>query len=183
MTAEQALDINWLKANHIRLYFFGLGFIQVKINDSYRVHFYTNKWHPTVKDEEIHNHRYDFTSTILKGYFAQTIYSTRPGWSHCKVQLTCKPGHMGNMPTVEPTLYVDKLYRCEYGPGSKYTLDHNTFHNVEPAHNTVTLLQTGPYKKDQSDILYLADTTIQCPFSVQVSDEELWEEIERIIND
>ncbi len=183
MTKEQALDINWLKANCTRLYFFGLGFIQVKINDRYRVHFYTEKWHPTVKDDEIHNHRYNFTSTILKGRFAQTIFATRPGWSHCKVQLTCKPGMMGNMPVVEPTLYVDKLYRCEYGPGSKYELDHNTFHIVEAAHNTITLLETGPYQKEQSDILYPDGTALTCPFSVEVSDAELWEEIERIIND
>lgn len=34
------VDIDYLKKNHDRLYFFGFGFIQLKIDDTYQLHFY-----------------------------------------------------------------------------------------------------------------------------------------------
>ena len=48
--------------------YFGLGFIQCKINQHERVHIYHPDLMPIVNiEEEIHNHRYDFESTILMG--------------------------------------------------------------------------------------------------------------------
>ena len=69
------LDIDFLQTNCQRLYFFGLGFIHVKLNESERVHFYTNAFQKTTLAEEVHNHRYDFESIILKGTFVQEIFS------------------------------------------------------------------------------------------------------------
>lgn len=35
------LDINYLKSNNKRLYYFGLGFIQLVLNKHERLHFYS----------------------------------------------------------------------------------------------------------------------------------------------
>src|SRR5271168_5571627 len=54
-------------------YWFGLGFIQLKLSDTERMHF----WLPEIphpEREEIHNHRYDFTSTVLAGHLMHEVW-------------------------------------------------------------------------------------------------------------
>lgn len=65
---NQYLNIDYLKKNHTKIHGFGLGFIQIKLGEVFRLHIYTKEIALTTQDEEIHNHRYDFKSTVLKGY-------------------------------------------------------------------------------------------------------------------
>src|SRR5579863_7289598 len=54
-------------------YWFGLGFIQLKLNDTARMHF----WLPEIphpEREEIHNHRYDFSSIVLAGHLLHEVW-------------------------------------------------------------------------------------------------------------
>jgi len=181
MTKEQALDINFLIGNCKRLYFFGLGFIQVKIDEEYRVHFYTNKWQPTATEDEIHNHRYCFESTVVKGKVSQEIYEVATGLSYWKIADNCAPGSMAKA-EIEKGFDARLIYRATYAPGSTYYVDSETFHKFF-AQDAITLLQRGPVLKEKADILFPRDTQLTCPFSVNVPDVELWAEIGRILRD
>lgn len=174
------LDIDFLKANCQRLYFFGLGFIQVKLNESERVHFYTNAFQKTTVAEEVHNHRYDFESTIIKGLIVQELFSYRledegDSWI---TKETCNP---------EIKQVFDK-HRCTTKlvqrqmllAGSSYWIDHNTLHRVA-SDGAITYLKRGPYMKDEADVIYPIDLMPTCPFSVKVSDDDLWEVIRSMI--
>lgn len=50
------LDIDYLKSLENKPYYFGLGFIQLKINKSQRIHFWHSELIKTAGDEEIHDH-------------------------------------------------------------------------------------------------------------------------------
>lgn len=182
VTPACILDIDFLKKNHLMIHYFGLGFIQIKINDIYRAHFYTFDLPITSAEEEIHNHRYSFRSQIVKGTLRQKIYALKEGDSHLLIKDACAPG---SKPEGEPiptgiTMLADNEYT---GPQSEYFIAHKTFHTVEAISECITLLNRGPYKKELADIVYPKENKLVCPFSENVSEDKLWEIVEGIIND
>lgn len=177
----QVFNIDFLKTNCQRLYFFGLGFIQVKLNDSERVHFYTNVFPKTTAKEEVHNHRYNFESTILQGTLVQEIFSCSlddagDSWI---TKETCNPDTKKEFDRQKCTIKL--LQRQKFCMGSSYWTDHDTLHRAE-SNNAITYLTRGPYMKDEADVIYPANLTPTCPFSVKVSDDELWEVIRSMIS-
>lgn len=183
MTREQALDINWLKANAKMIHFFGLGFIQIKINDEYRVHIYTDKL-PSTTEEDVHNHRYDFESTILKGIFYQTLFffEEDPAGDWLKIQESCNPNNKVES-TPAPVKYAGQINMKHYGgyeDSDHYVISHDQFHRVRST-NAVTLVKRGPYKKDLADVVYKRGTELKCPFSVKATEEQLWSIVEEAL--
>ena len=147
------LDIDFLKTNCQRLYFFGLGFIQVKLNESERVHFYTDVFPKTTIKEEVHNHRYDFESTIIKGTLVQEIFSFHlndqgDSWL---TKETCNPVTKKEFERLRCTIQL--LQRQTFRPGSSYWTDHDTLHRAESS-NAITYLKRGLYMKDRR-MLYI----------------------------
>jgi hypothetical protein len=174
------LNIDSLKENCQRIYFFGLGFIQVKLNDSERVHFYTNEFQKTSVAEEIHNHRYDFESTIIKGTIIQEIFSYQyddkgDSWI---TKETCNPDTKKEFDRFKCT--VKLIQRQMFATGSMYWTDHDTLHRVD-ADQAITYLKRGPYMKDEANVVYPVNIVPTCPFSVKVSDDELWDVVRSMI--
>src|SRR5271170_5939334 len=93
ITSIKDIDLKALKKNHARLYYFGLGFIQLKINEWERLHFYSAKLPPITED--IHNHRYGFLSRILKGKLGNHVFDisdvANPDGKHLLVNESCNP--------------------------------------------------------------------------------------------
>lgn len=174
------LDIDFLKTNCQRLYFFGLGFIQIKLNDSERVHFYTNAFQKTTVVEEIHNHRYNFESQILQGNLVQEIFSCTlddEGESWITKE-TCNPATKKEFERQRCTIKL--LQRQTFRAGSSYWTDHETLHRAE-SNDAITYLKRSSYMKDEADVIYPIELVPTCPFSVKVSDDELWEVIRSMI--
>jgi hypothetical protein len=174
------LNIDFLKTNCQRLYFFGLGFIQIKINDSERFHFYTDEFPRTTMIEEIHNHRYNFESTIMKGTIIQEIFSYQlhdQGESLITKE-TCNPDIKKEFE--KHRCRVKLLQRQTFSTGSSYWTDHDTLHRVE-SNDAITYLKRSPYMKDEADVVYPVSQVTTCPFSVKVSDDELWEVVRSMI--
>jgi hypothetical protein len=174
------LDIDWLKANHQMVHYFGLGFIQLKMNHQDRLHFYTSELPPTVPEEDVHNHRYCFTSTILKGYFRQELFRVVEGDTHLREQETCKEGVCAGSTPVSCSLLLASSHL--YAVGGQYFIDHDTFHRVE-AQNCITLLIRGEYKKELAEVIRLRGQVKVCPFSQKVPTERLWEIIESMVKE
>jgi hypothetical protein len=174
------LNIDYLKSNCQRLYFFGLGFIQLKLNDLERIHFYTNKFSKTATVEEVHNHRYDFESTIIKGTLVQELFSHQldEKGDYWISKETCNPS---NKKVFNKQLCKIKLIqRQTFSAGSSYWIDHDTMHRVEST-DAITYLKRSPYMKNEADVIYPVDLATTCPFSVNISDVELWEVIRSMI--
>jgi hypothetical protein len=185
------LHIDWLQKNCQKIHYFGLGFIQLKLDDHNRLHFYTNKFEKTVQQEEIHNHRYNFVSTILGGEFYQEIWEVkklfattldgllRPKHSHWKTQETCSATDKRSFPTFP--VNIEKVFSRYYHLNESYYIDHNTFHTVQ-GYNAITWVKRSDYKKEFADVIFPVGHKPVCPFSNKVAEDSLWEEVERLSN-
>lgn len=98
-TDEQLLDIKFLRGLGVIPHYFGLGFIQLKLSEHWRIHFWMPSW-PTIPgaETEFHDHRYDFISKVLHGRLEQEVFEVGP--THPKYQdgdleifeVSCQPG-------------------------------------------------------------------------------------------
>lgn len=187
---KNILNIDELRKNCHVLHFFGLGFLQLKLKNGSRLHFYTPKYQQTSLDDDLHNHRQNFSSTILKGVFYQEIYeieklssydeAQRRGHSHWMIQESCKEGQKGPTPTwpIIPT----KVYQKYYSEGDSYYLNHESFHTVKASEGCITHLVRSRTMKEFADVCFPVGTKPVCPFSVKISESELWDEVARLTN-
>jgi hypothetical protein len=173
------LDASWLKANHKMLHYFGLGFIQLKIDDERRMHFYTPELPPIVPEEDVHNHRYDFSSTIVKGEFHQELFNLMDGDTHIIEQESCQEGQhtAGGQPCA-----IMLASRHSYPIGSRYWLSHTMLHRVQ-AENCVTFLERSPYAKPLADVVRPKGAFKVCPFSQKIEVEQLWAIVEKMLKE
>jgi hypothetical protein len=176
------IDLDWLKRNYQMIHYFGLGFIQLKLNDRERLHFYTDKIGKTVEEEELHNHRYNFVSTVIRGSFMQQIYEI-DFQSNCSpyilTQETCKSDDKREFPKTECN--ISHVFTGQYFTKDSYYINHNTFHKVIST-NAITHVKRSEYKKEFADVVYKKGKSIVCPFSVKMTDEELFDIIHDILH-
>jgi hypothetical protein len=181
---EKVTNLEWLWENKQLVHYFGLGFIQLKLSPSERVHFYTTELNKTVGDEEIHDHRYDFVSTIVKGRFSQTIYDVNivgmdKTYTHLISEETCSTEKQD-----DPALWcatAEPFYHSFYEPGQSYFMDSSTFHTVEAEHGTVTYLRRTDYKKKLANVVRPVGQPLVCPFSVKLTEDEIFDHLKQIL--
>jgi hypothetical protein len=182
---SNCFDVHWLKNNHQMIHYFGLGFIQLKIDDSHRMHFYTPELPPITSEEDVHNHRYDFESLILKGEFEQDIFEvTWPqfgefGTTHLLEQESCKEGCSADENDAFP-VKVKLLATNHYMAGSRYLINHETFHRVR-ATNCITLIERSEYKKELAEVVRPINAGKICPFSKKIEVEKLWDIVGKMV--
>lgn len=173
------LNLDWLKNNCEMIHYFGLGFIQLKINKSTRLHFYTSDLPPIVPEEDVHNHRYDFKSKILHGSFKQEIFEVISGDTHIRGQESCQPGI--KTASIPESCGLKLACICNFTKGSEYFISHSTFHRVS-ANDCITLLERSDYKKELADVITPIGIKSICPFSKKVEENKLWEIIEYMLS-
>lgn len=181
------MNLEYLKRNCQRIYFFGLGFIQVVLNQYERVHFYSDKLKDLSISEGWHNHRYNFTSKILKGDFRQSLGVITNGDTHILYNVNCGTGKDLPYSTEIPIGLQEVIMPCgylteHYGKGDSYNIFYNDFHYVTTLGNTITYLKRGDYITEFAQAIREKDQVFQCPFTHKFTDEELWEIVEEIIN-
>lgn len=168
--------IDMLKSCNHGIHYFGLGFIQIKVNNI-NYHFYTNKW--TIIEDNIHTHKYNFTSNILKGKLTQTIYTEINGKSFSKTLCDCKEGS-----EIDFVDFVDlkPLTTMTIEQGSSYTLDNSAIHRVSSDFCITEVLKDTSI--NEKAIVYKPLSMIDdvCPF-IHIDESELWAEVERMLNE
>lgn len=163
------INIDELKKNYVRLYYFGLGFIQLKIDERWRLHFYS-QFLPQIT-EDIHNHRYDFSSRILKGSIVNILWQEKTGNTHLMVNESCNPDIAA--PKLNKVCGVEKISMKTYKVGDRYSMKDSMFHQVF-ANHCITLLDRTDYKKEFAQVVLPQGKESVCPFSKKVDETELW---------
>ena len=165
------INLAELRKNYARLYYFGLGFIQLKIDETYRLHFYSPEL-PAIT-EDIHNHRYNFESTILKGHFVNRIYTIdeHDEGGYIMVNESCNPNI--SAPKLDKSCDVRMTFVGMYRTGQSYHMPDTAFHTVR-AEDCITLLKRGDYTKEYAQIILPKEKPSVCPFSKKIPEEELW---------
>lgn len=157
--------------------YFGLGFLQLKVNAHTRYHF----WHPhlvtTVDAEEIHDHRYDFTSHILKGLLVNDLYAFTPDpdgqWERSYV--SCDPTDPIDPATFEPERGIARLTGIFHMPeGSHYIFKAKEFHRTHTG-MAITRVERGPVTERFAQVVRPVGATPVCPFEKKMSEDEVWE--------
>lgn len=178
-----SIDIAYLKK--FKPFYFGLGFIQLKMNQHERLHFYHPEILPIVDEEEIHNHRYDFTSEIIKGKLYQDIFFPikvdDPRSTHGVYNVSCKPEDSG-----KPS---ELIYNCtpilvgsfSTREGNQYTMTKNAFHRVKIKEPTITYLKRESPQVEFAQIIKPIGMPDVCPFSKKLTDDEIWDVISGVM--
>ena len=168
--------IKLLKDNTQLIHFFGLGFIQIKLNDTQRVHFYHSAIPPFV--EEPHNHRYNFISHVLKGRMTNTLYERAEGAGTMQkgvLDVTCKKDDMTSI-TDDALVGFERVGQIVTAAGSSYYLNSETFHTVKTSSKCITFIERGIPKKQHAQVIRtIADEDRLCPFSRPMAEDAMWD--------
>jgi len=157
--------------------FFGLGFIQCKINQYERVHLYHPKLIPTVNiEEEIHNHRYDFESTVLSGKITNKKYKfieDSSNATHFLQNESCN--ELVIVENINPIYgHISLESETDVIKGQTYLMKFDEFHTFNTS-KCITYLKRSDYKQDFAQVVRPLKSQIICPFKVKLSQEECWD--------
>ena len=169
------LDIDKLRYQAQMIHYFGLGFIQIKMNEQHRLHVYIPDLPSIVSSESVHNHRYDFSSIVLAGVLFQDIFAVVSGETHILEDDACTEGMKSNKPP-EPCA-VSLLSSQNFVAGSRYYIHKDVYHTVDTTTNAITLLSRGEKTKQFAQVVTPVDAPKVCPFSKKIPEEELWERV------
>jgi hypothetical protein len=180
--------VKYLRDQNYDAYFFGLGFIQIKMSLGSRFHFYHKDLSATVEDP--HNHRYNFVSTVLRGTLVNHVYEECKADHPCKVlaemrYASCqKDGKEVEVPDPYPT-YVEHAGFFTVKAPSGYYINQNSFHSVAPEFKDgpcITMLERGPIVKDFAKVMKKSTLeTYTCPFESELSKDDMWKAVEECI--
>lgn len=176
----QTLSYEWVKTKATMIHYFGLGFIQVKLRPTRRMHFYTDQLPTIMPGEEVHNHRYQFKSHILKGVLYNELFAAVQGDEFVRTQVSCTPDHSLSPDITVELVGLQSLGKFKLTTGCQYLMEHGTFHRVE-AKNCVTLLERGDYLKEHAEVIRSTTTKPVCPFSQKIPEETLWNIVEKML--
>lgn len=187
-TLDDLLSPNGLTEARLRQFqvaphYFGLGFIQIKLNSALRVHF----WHPdlaaTVREEELHDHRYDFRSHILHGQVTHEVfgYQEDPEGDYELLEVSCQP-NQAHTPTVQSRGKLENLGRYTMGKGASYDFPHTQFHRLV-AQEAITLVERKAVVKPLAKVIRPVEQTLVCPFSTPIEEDRLWGLMRELLED
>lgn len=184
---EALLDVTRLKALGVVPHYFGLGFIQMKLDASTRLHVWVPDW-PAIPgvDTELHDHRYAFESTVLLGAMEHEVFALGPVRPEARsgdwelLSVTCQPGEEGEP---QPQGFVEALEmgRFRVEQGQSYRLGEEAFHRSKTDGPTVTWLRRGPVDKPLARVLRKPGSPFVCPFSLSPSVEECWVKVAQVL--
>lgn len=132
---------DYLKENSDRILEFGLGFIQVKIQNV-NYNFYTDKVGKFTDHESPHSHQQDFISEIIYGELREKLYSVHSG----DMKAFCGCGDTEKV--IEDTYGYKEEQLLTYNSGDLYVRCKDDFHTVEALNNTVTKVVKFGNKED-----------------------------------
>lgn len=166
-------------------YWFGLGFIQLKLSDTERMHFWCPEI-PRPEREEIHNHRYDFHSTVLAGELWHEVYhldATVDPSADIKIvdsceweifETNCSPTKEGTVETVTPCI-VTRVGAFRLHAGSYYEFPHESFHTTELTTFAIThLTRKLPKPLEFASVIKRRGQETTCPFKEKIPADTCW---------
>jgi hypothetical protein len=184
---HQLLDVAALRQMGVTAHYFGLGFIQIKLDATWRLHVWVPEW-PTIPgaESELHDHRYDFVSTVLCGALRHELFAAGPVHAEPqegdleKLDVSCQPGQAHDP---VPLGYVRPIAIGTFTveAGGTYHLGTEAFHRSHPQGPTVTLVRRGAIQKELATVLRPIGTAFTCPFSLSPDEATCWAQVAQVL--
>jgi hypothetical protein len=182
----ELLDVATLRARGKTAHYFGLGFIQIKLDATWRLHVWVPEW-PTIPgaESELHDHRYDFDSQVLCGALRHDLYAAGPTHAHAqpgdaeRLDVTCQPGQAHD-PVPLGHVRPIPIGTFTVPAGGHYRLTASAFHRSTPLGPTVTLVRRGPVQKELATVLRPPGAAFTCPFSLSPDETACWAKVAEV---
>lgn len=173
---------NLLYHKDLHPYYFGLGFIQLKINPYQRYHFYHSNLSPILNiEEEVHNHRYSFDSTVLLGKITNKLYSFSPDNQGEFILENESCNEAIKIDNVQPIRgFLDLVSTIEISAGETYHMDYSALHTVSSS-QCITRLERTDYQQQFAQVVRHGNATKICPFSSKLPEAQCWAIIKEMI--
>ncbi len=127
--------------------------------------------------EEPHDHRYWFTSRVMKGQLQNDIWTPVAGTTGRIVHVSCD-----GEPVTESDsdlCDIERLVSFKISLGCEYSMAHDTFHTITPFYaengSCITRLWRGPKVKRLVHVFQRVDAERTCPFSRPLNETQCWE--------
>ena len=176
-------NINDLKQTGAEPSWFGLGFVQLKLSPEQRMHF----WHPelasNMPEEELHDHRYGFTSKVVRGELTNHLFNFRPNHEgdYMCTTVSCDPSVQApNHPS--PRGNIEPVGSFTIPEGGSYSLPKGAFHKTVATRAATLLTRPADHHEPFAHVLRLIDGQAVCPFSDPKPTAKLWEIIDDVLN-
>lgn len=159
-------------------HYLGLGVIKCRVGADESYHFYSDRAEVLVN--QIHDHRFGFTSTILKGVLKNTIYIIDGQDPDSVLQVErgeCKKE--ADREILVANANMKELINFTSCVGESYYIAYDTLHQIEVVTPTlVTHLKKEPFS--QIAPRFVVDTSMPrvCAMSKPKTQDECWEIIE-----
>ena len=165
-------------------HYMGLGVVKYVFRNNRSYHFYSEL--APILVEDIHEHRFGFTSKVIKGELKNYIYDIDGQDPDSTLQVErgeCSPGAER---TIEvPNANVVEMCTFTTVAGQSYHIAYDTLHRVEcVTPKVITLLDKElPFQQENPRFITDAANPSPCAFSQPKSEKECWEIIEYTLND
>lgn len=145
------------KAENFKWSIQGLGMLRLYLADDLRLHVWDNRYR-VVNVSPIHDHPWDFESTVVAGAVRQVRYIEGMSYDNMTFKYaTIKCGE-GACTLSEPTLIDLQPHYEEYREGNIYTQKADEIHESQPEDGTVTLCKrTFGRNRDNARVFWRGD--------------------------
>lgn len=169
------LTVETLKNKAISIKEFGIGFIQIKLDNIQYINLYTDKVPLFSNSNAPHNHQEDFISRILSGAIVETMYDVFEGENGQSAFCGC-----GNTDSIitEKYSYIVKSINI-HSQDEIYYRAKEDFHSVIASENTITLV-TKVNPDNNHDAIIIANKS---EYNTKHTKEELWSIVEQMLNE
>ncbi len=168
------------RRRHLEPQWFGLGFIQLKLDQKRRLHF----WHPSlIPDDflfsnEYHDHRYDFRSDVLVGEITNHLGGATHDLTgaHELSEVCCQGGGMFPLGRVK----LSDLGSFTTRAGQHYLLGNESLHRVD-AVRCVTLQTRADEVREKAKVVSLFGSPSANPFDSNLPLDSMWAIIDDLL--
>ncbi|WP_242548287.1 hypothetical protein [Streptomyces sp. SCA2-2] len=117
---------------------------------------FLHAWLRDGEDSHIHNHRWDFSSTVLRGALRNTVVEVGPdgdGPPYTLVQHRPVNGGFRFDRSGGPPVHISSRRTVVHAERVEYAMDAMTLHRVQASYGTMTLVVRGTPWRDWADVL------------------------------
>lgn len=151
----------------------GMGMFRLYLSRDVRIHVWDKRFavpHVTM----IHDHPFDFESTVLWGSLMDKVYIEKPGFpvNYTKQTIIC--GEDARTDSEEIGVHLQLQEASIYKTGDRYQHEHMTLHETVPEDGTVTLV-VRRFKEDteRARVYYPVGTKFVSAAPRPATDEEI----------
>lgn len=179
------ITIDELRKLNGQAHYMGLGVIKYNFGDDWSAyHFYSDQI-PILVDD-IHDHRYSFTSTIKKGILKTYIYDIHPVdqyTDHKFVGRLCSPESQPEV--IHENINLIETANFTTIEGNSYSIDYRTLHRVElvTKHVITYIHDKSPMEQKMPHFITDKRNEEVCAFSHRMNKKQCWDLIEYILED